>query len=983
MSIRVRRRGLAGLFSGLPHNGVTGLALDDAVLRVSRRAGDLRLPLIDIAQRARVERRPFGSVMTLPLTNASPIVLRGAHYRQAVEFAQRLDESWMAFNLVALERERGVLEGILAGLDTLESAQEYASACKIEPIYQQAFALQERLLSKLAYAALEPAVRRKIERIEDFVAKPDEQRQRAITAFVESELVRFKEFFDTVESKPLTEEQRLSVVVDEDATLVLAGAGSGKTSVITAKAAYLVKAGIRKPEEVLLLAFAKNAAQEMSERIATRTGVPVVARTFHALAYDIIGAVEGSKPALAEHASDDLAFTNLIKAILRELVERLNDVSHAIISWFSQFLAVSQPEWDFAKKADFYAHLKAADLRTLQGERVKSYEELLIANWLFQNGIAYEYEPLYEHELPKGSGRREYCPDFRLTESGIYIEHFGVRRQKQPDGQVAFTTAPFVDRAQYLKDMTWKRELHAEKGTTLIETYSYERQEGNLLSALEEKLAPHVELKPRPILEIYDRVVDLKQVDSFSQMLGTFLRKFKNGSYTISACEASATKLKLGERAKAFLTIFAPVYDEYQRRLGQRIDFEDMVLRASRYVETGLYISPFRHILVDEFQDISQGRARLVQALKAQHADARLFGVGDDWQSIFRFAGSDLHLMRNFGMEFGGTFVRAQGVHRIVDLGRTFRSVDQIAYAAQRFVLKNKAQLSKTIIPAGVAETPAFRVAHVKARGEQAALEAVLSDLSNEASGSKPSVLLLGRYRFVAPDMPQLQRKFPRLQLSYKTIHASKGLEADHVILLSANSGAMGFPSEIVDDPLLDLVSPTPEQFAHAEERRVMYVALTRARKTFTMVASQTRPSQFVTELQDDPANSFQGEAGAKARTYSCGECGGRFIEVSDRDGRLVFLCEHTELCGNRVAACPNCENDLPVAKGLQDAKQCSCSAVLPSCPKCKDGWLVERTGKYGAFHSCVRFPLCDGKAQSSTKRRSQITASVRQKGVH
>src|SRR5690606_35613998 len=137
------------------------------------------------------------------------------------------------------------------------------------------------------------------------------------------------------------------------------------------------------------------------------------------------------------------------------------------------------------------------------------------------------------------------------------------------------------------------------------------------------------------------------------------------------------------------------------------------------------------HILVDEFQDISQGRARLVSALKAQHPDVRLFGVGDDWQSIFRFAGSDLHLMRNFGQAFGGTFAGASGVHRVVDLGRTFRSVDQIAYAAKRFVLKNKAQLPKTIIPAGTATTPALRIVDVKRGSEQTALEQVLKEMSS------------------------------------------------------------------------------------------------------------------------------------------------------------------------------------------------------------------------------------------------------------
>src|SRR5690606_25057263 len=123
-------------------------------------------------------------------------------------------------------------------------------------------------------------------------------------------------------------------------------------------------------------------------------------------------------------------------------------------------------------------------------------------------------------------------------------------------------------------------------------------------------------------------------------MLGTFLRQFKSGGYQIEDCTQKAGRLQMGARARAFLAVFDPVYREYQKRLGTRIDFEDMILRAARYVEDGRFRGPFRHILVDEFQDISQGRARLIKALKSQHPEARLFAVGDDWQSIYRFAGS-------------------------------------------------------------------------------------------------------------------------------------------------------------------------------------------------------------------------------------------------------------------------------------------------------------------------------------------------------
>lgn len=412
--------------------------------------------------------------------------------------------------------------------------------------------------------------------------------------------------------------------------------------------------------------------------------------------------------------------------------------------------------------------------------------------------------------------------------------------------------------------------------------------------------------------------------------------------------------------------MFAPVFEEYQKRLAGRIDFEDMILRAAHYVETGKYLSPFRHILVDEFQDISQSRAKLVKALKGQHPDVRIFAVGDDWQSIFRFAGSDIHLMRKFGAEFGGTFDGEAAIHRTVDLGRTFRSVDQIAFAARTFVLRNPAQIQKQIVPAGIATEPAIKIVTTAKNEGVKALSDVLAALSSKLnpSGKIASVLLLARYRYLEPDLRDLRRRFPRLTFSFKTIHASKGLEADHVVLLNADSGRVGFPSEIVDDPLLGLVSPDEEAFQNAEERRVIYVAMTRARRTLTILASNARPSAFVSELLKDPAYGISQPPGPDQEVHECGECGGRLLSVQGQDGRTWYRCEHSEHCGNFLPACSECGVALPRrAKGEPQSK-CSCGKVHPSCPECADGWLVERTGPHSSFLGCVRYPTCLGKAQ-------------------
>ncbi|SFK80723.1 DNA helicase-4 [Loktanella salsilacus] len=967
--IRLQQRPLFGFFLNPFGTTARAIELKGDHLLVTGRSMPAALSLADIGEAPALRKGVLGTTLSLQVSANRDVILRGTDHADACAFADTVQTAWVSFNTGAFDREAQRFDRLHTAVSGLARPGRYPAACRLAPVLNDARSLDATLLSKLKAEAIGTDRAERVTLVRKFVADPRAARATAISVFVAAELDRWEQFFDTVESKPLTAEQRLSVVVDEDATLVLAGAGSGKTSVITAKAAYLVKAGIRKPDEILLLAFAKNAAAEMSERVKARSGEPIVARTFHALAYDIIGAVEGSKPALADHATDDAAFSALIKQILKDLVHTMSAVSRAIIDWFSHFLVEPKTEWDFKTKHEFYTHMEQQDLRTLQGEKVKSYEELQIANWLYENGVAYEYEPVYEPKLPE-TGRRDYQPDFRLTESGVYIEHFGVRRQKMADGTEKLTTAPFVNRDDYLASMAWKREVHATHESTMIETYSYERQEGRLLTGLAEKIAPHAKLSPRPVDTIYDRVIEMKQVDTFSQLLGTFLRKFKSGGYSLEHCESASDKMKLGKRGRAFLAVFGPVFDEYQKRLAGRIDFEDMILRAAHYVETGRYLSPFRHILVDEFQDISQSRAKLVKALKGQHPDVRIFAVGDDWQSIFRFAGSDIHLMRKFGAEFGGTFDGEAGIHSTVDLGRTFRSVDQIAFAARTFVLRNPAQIQKQIVPAGIATEPAIKIVTTAKHEGVKALSDVLAALSSklDPAGETSSVLLLARYRYLEPDLRDLRRRFARLTLSFKTIHASKGLEADHVVLLNADSGRVGFPSQIVDDPLLALVSPDEEAFQNAEERRVMYVAMTRARRTLTILASNARPSAFVSELLKDPAYGVSQPSGSDQDVHECGECGGRLLRVQGQDGRTWYRCAHSEQCGNFLPACSGCGVGLPRrVEGTLQSK-CSCGKVHPTCPDCANGWLVERTGRHSTFLGCVRFPTCLGKAQLARK---------------
>ena len=195
----------------------------------------------------------------------------------------------------------------------------------------------------------------------------------------------------------------------------------------------------------------------------------------------------------------------------------------------------------------------------------------------------------------------------------------------------------------------------------MLETYSFEKSNGTLLTGLKSKIETTVgaEFETRPI-SIADALKHLEhggRIDEFSKLIATFLGHFKGSQMSVEELTRRAASFDSGHRAEAFVSVFVPILSAYQSTLDKagEIDFEDMIARATDHIFSGRYKSPYGYILVDEFQDISAGRARLLRALLSQDEYNQLFCVGDDWQSIFRFAGSDIAIMKNFAEEFGMT----------------------------------------------------------------------------------------------------------------------------------------------------------------------------------------------------------------------------------------------------------------------------------------------------------------------------------------
>lgn len=694
--------------------------------------------------------------------------------------------------------------------------------------------------------------------------------------------------FDFLNSKGrINIEQSQAIASGEDRTLLVAGAGTGKTTTIIGKIRYLTEKLHIAPGEILLLSFNKSVVEELKLKLKDElSGISVY--TFHALGLSIIGKVLGRRPDVA-FGGDELTLYSFLNEKFEQLLQQ-NEYQTKVLNYFFFYLKPIEVVPAFANLDQYYQYIKNIKVVTFQKEVVKSQQEAFIANFLYQNNVKYEYEAPYKKDLAD-SQRRIYKPDFYLPDYDIYIEHFGINRE----GMVHFSNNEALNAQyskKYLAEMQFKRQIHQKLNTTLIETYSYEFNENIRETNLTNKLKSRgVQLVPKNPKEIIDQLKEGKYISQFIELCDTFLNLAKSGGFTKHRLqEVVEARDKIHERI--FLQLFLPLFDAYEQFLkdNEKIDFHDMLSSAANYVRNNQYISPYRYILIDEFQDFSLSKYHLVKAFCDQNLQVQLFCVGDDWQSIYRFSGADVSLMSNFEELFGFT--------REAFLEETHRFNDKIAELSNEFILQNPLQIKKRVRSSVKASEKVLEIIYKANIWDNAPLVAILSQLNKHAEQSKGihHVLLLGRYNDESPkNLKELQKEFKNLQIKFLSMHRSKGLEADYVIILNAIRGEHGFPSEIVDDPLLNIVLSKGEEYPFAEERRLMYVALTRARNKVYILTMKGRESQFVSELQKatQPAEEKETE-------IICKKCGGKMIWRSSSYGQFMG-CRNYPDCDYKI----------------------------------------------------------------------------------
>lgn len=805
--------------------------------------------------------------------------------------------------------------------------------------------------------------------------------------FIQRHLKEEKEYLDSilvpVDPKiRLDEEQRRVVLSDDDYTLVIAGAGAGKTTTVSAKVRYLVEKKGVSPDQILVISFTNKAVGELREKINKDLNIPCPVTTFHKTGYAILRRQDADRRMIVDQGFMFNVVNNYLKGNILEDPELVDKL---ILFFGSYFDAPYEGE----NLNDFFNYISKADFSTIRGnideysekiinertgkrqtivrETLRSAQEVQIANFLFLNGIEYTYEKPYPYSI--AASYKVYTPDFTITQGDkvAYIEHFGITQ----DGKNSLYEAEQL--SKYKREVNDKVKLHKKHGTDLIYTFSAYNDGRHLLEHIREELVAHgFEMLPRSSKEVFEKIVNTEENRYISRLVNlvcTFIQNFKTNGYTTEKFFAWNATSK-NERTKLFLTICEQCYHEYAKCLKERhaIDFEDMIndsARILREAEAQNLKLDFKYIIVDEYQDISRQRFDLTREL-SQLCDAKIIAVGDDWQSIYAYAGSDITLFTHFKDTFGyGSELR---------ITKTYRNAQEIIDIAGGFIQKNTEQIQKALISPKHITNPVIiqtytenvdRKQYEGRGGKFFLLGKTVEKIMREILSENPesSILLLGRYGFDGFNLTKsadfeywektgnvTSKTFADIEMEFMTVHRAKGLGYDNVIIINAVDSVYGFPSKIQDDPVLHYVVKTDHSIEYAEERRLFYVALTRTKNRVYIVTPQQRPSEFVRELVRDYSNvTLRGQLDEPHQNSGeikhCPVCSYPLqLRYKKAYGLRLWICS------NEPEICDFLTNDLR-GNGMSILK----------CDQCKDGYLIVKQGKNTPFLGCTNY-TADGK---------------------
>lgn len=769
----------------------------------------------------------------------------------------------------------------------------------------------------------------------------------------------------------LDDDQRKVVLTDEDYCLVIAGAGAGKTTTVAAKVKYLVEKKNIDPKQILVVSFTNKAVQELRDKLNKDLNIDCPIATFHSTGNAILRKQTDEKLNIVD--SSKLYF--VIQDYFKNSILKNESLVNNLIMFFASYFDAPYEGKDLNNFFNKIAKSNFATLRsdlnefqqqvmdirtkkavTIQSEVLRSNQEVEIANFLYLNTIDYEYEPIYRYDIMYA--RKPYTPDFiiRQGDKVAYIEHFGITEDGKNDRYSE-------DQLEaYKKAINDKIALHKQHATTLIYTFSQYNDRRSITEHLQEQLENNgFVLTQRSNKEVMEKLVSSEEnryIRKLVSLICRFIGNFKTNGYAADEFNRMYHSTQ-NVRTRLFLDICHDCFLEYERYLKENnaVDFEDMINESARLLREVKEMKQkldFKYIIVDEYQDISRQRFDLVTAL-ADVTDAKIIAVGDDWQSIYAFSGSDITLFTKFEEKMGYA--------KLLKIVKTYRNSQEVIDIAGNFIQKNDAQITKELKSPKTITDPViiytydgtrkkakddnksganYAIAHAV----EVALEQIMSYNKQEGKPENSSILLLGRFGF---DGDKLEKsglfeyidrgsklksvKYPKLNITFMTAHASKGLGYDNVIVVNGRNETYGFPSKIEDDPVLAFVIKGDRSIDYAEERRLFYVAMTRTKNRVYFIAPEQNPSEFLLEIKRDYKNVvLRGNWNEEApeNTFgpkTCPICG---YPLQFRYKRSYGLKLH--ICTNEPEVCGFMTNEYKAGK-----------LSIMKCDQCRDGYLVVK----------------------------------------
>ena len=724
--------------------------------------------------------------------------------------------------------------------------------------------------------------------------------------FIENKLEEYGEYFDHIfvdvgENINLDDEQRKIILRDDDYCLVNAGAGSGKSTTMAAKVKYLVDKLNVKPSEIIMLTFTKKSSEDLDEKVNHLLDLGIPVSTFHSLGMKFIKKYYPYPVEVVGPDEQKYIIYSYIKELfnnkdkLKELIflfkpyEGKRYIAKGFIDNFEKFNTFEEYFKDYKvrkyikendKPGGIHQYLNNRlnldnNLYTIKGEKVKSLSEVKIANFLYINGIDYTYEKIFDEKVNEDT---TYQPDFTIDYQGrkIYVEYFGLSSCYTKQNELIKKEI-----RRYNRNRKRKEEYQKSNNYDFI-NLDYETPDGNFIETLKKELLNrNVVFNRRSDKEIFDRILDnnlnaeffeftklvIEFIDTFKNMLvddddymfNKRMLEIKNEQFKYF-CYYKEQEKEANCRIKA-LEYLKEIYEYYNNYLieNHMIDYSDMInLSYKQIIKEVKNKYPelnYKYIIVDEYQDITFQRFLFVKRL-VEYFDAKLISVGDDWQSIYAFAGSRLELFN----KFSELFINSKDD---MFLSTTYRYGQELADISSKFILENEEQSKKSIKSIKNLKHP-IEICEYKPFEENKQIYDLVHKLYKE--NPENNILILARTNDCLKQLSDCEyfsrpigdtlicNDLPNAKIEILTMHRSKGLTADQVIVFGLREKI--FPSKdklsywIFDYFNLDTIT---EQMPFAEERRLFYVALTRTKNKVYLVVpyNNISKSEFIKEIED------------------------------------------------------------------------------------------------------------------------------------